>query len=294
MALSHVWSNARRVITQGLVVTFDKELRHAVNSQNISHPYWHYKRRRTMEMEYLGLTRSGAEACAAAWSRALYRKVWRQVWIANASPPGDTSGKLGYWSSANSVADWNDESQFDFIHGGTAELSYDGGKGWRVKVSIDETLPYNHKTFIYGSTGRGDYLAFENNPEMVTTAFRYGADVADLSFHPIAAMMDFSLDAIEYQLAITGVDIVGDYLRPAVVCPSPRFGMISRAVKDMRLWWYNDVAGKWESDGVDPSDGLFVRPSVSVPYKVKLTYPISTNTARAGGELVSSNILEVK
>lgn len=202
MALSNVWSNARRVITQGLVVTYKKELRYAVNFNNISHPYWHYERRRTMECEYLGLTRGAAEACCAAWNKALYRKAWRQEWIGNASDGNSNDGIVGYWSSYFS-GDIYDETKYDFIIGGAARLQYDGGKGWTVTVSIDETLPYNHKPFRPDMSDRGTFLAFENNPEIITPAFRYG-DPEGMT--GADALTDFSLDALEYQFALTSAE----------------------------------------------------------------------------------------
>lgn len=200
MALSNIWGNNRRVIRQGLVVTYTKKLQYATNIHNITRPYWHYERRRTMEFDYLGLTKSAAEACVAAWSKALLRKAWRQEWIGNAA--GDSSENIGYWSNYF-AGDIYDDTKYNFVSGGDARLQYDGGKGWVVNVSIDETLPYNHKTFNPGEAMRGAFLAFENNPEMITPAFRYG-DPDGMT--GADALTDFSLDALEYQFALTSAE----------------------------------------------------------------------------------------
>jgi hypothetical protein len=290
MALSHVWSNARRVITQGLVVTFDKELRHAVNSQNISHPYWHYKRRRTMEMEYLGLTRSAAEACCAAWNKALYRRAWRQVWISNAAAPGDSSSIIGYWSSANNVTDWNDESQFDFIRGGTAKLSYDGGKGWKVSVSIDETLPYNHKTFIFNSGGRGDFLEFEDDPTAPCQAFRWGGTVMAAG----ESNEDFSLDAAEYQLALLTTKITSLSSTPFLAVEYYS-GRSNAGLDSLTAQVKTNQNSPWISCGTPAFNHpiCFSLPDGSIPRFARLRMPVGQGRGLER-QYTFSNVMEVK
>lgn len=289
MALSHVWSNARRVITQGLVVTYKKELRYAVNINNISHPYWHYERRRTMECEYLGLTRGAAEACCAAWNKALYRRAWRQVWIPNVSHGNSNDGIVGYWNDAGNVNDWNDDSQFDFIQGGTAKLSYDGGKGWRVNVSIDETLPYNHKPFNFGGR-RGDFLAFENDPTRPRPEFRWGGDFMTGGGNHV----DFSLDAAEYQLALTGAEIVALGSTPLLKVRCV-LGDNSPGLESLAAQIKVDESSSWISCGypVNEDPICFSLPDETMPKFARLSLPIASNWGLEN-YFTYSNVLEVK
>lgn len=290
MALSHVWSNARRVITQGLVVTYKKELRYAVNFNNISHPYWHYERRRTMECEYLGLTHGAAEACCAAWNKALYRRAWRQVWIPNAADGNSNDGIIGYWNNARAVSDWNDDSQFDFIRGGTAKLSYDGGKGWRVNVSIDETLPYNHKPFKFDVSGRGDFLAFENDPTRPRQEFRWGGSIMTGGGN----FEDFSLDAAEYQLALTGAEVValGSIPLLEVDCV---FGGSEAGLESLAVQIKADENSPWTTCDVLANEDpiCFPLPDGMRPKFARLRLPIAWNWGLEN-YYTYSNVLEVK
>jgi hypothetical protein len=290
MALSNIWSNARRVITQGLVVTYKKELRYAVNINNISHPYWHYERRRTMESEYLGLTRGAAEACCAAWNKALYRRVWRQVWVSNASDGNNNDGIVGYWNDAGNVGDWYDDSQFDFIQGGTAKLSYDGGKGWKVSVSIDETLPYNHRPFDFGVSGRGDFLAFENDPSAPCQAFRWGGEFLTGG----GVYEDFSLDAAEYQLALTSAEIVALGSTPLLKVGCV-FGGSEAGLESLRAEIKTDENSPWISCDVLANEDpiCFSLPDGAMPKFVRLKIPIALNWGLEN-YFTYSNILEVK
>lgn len=290
MALSHVWSNARRVITQGLVVTYKKELRYAVNINNISHPYWHYERRRTMECEYLGLTRGAAEACCAAWNKALYRRAWRQVWIPNVSHGNSNDGIVGYWNDAGNVSDWNDESQFDFIQGGTAKLSYDGGKGWKVSVSIDETLPYNHKPFKFDVSGRGDFLAFENDPSAPRQEFRWGGEFMTGD----GVYIDFSLDAAEYQLALTGAEIVAVGSTPLLKVGCV-FGGSEAGLESLAAQIRTDENSPWTTCDVLANEDpiCFSLPGETMPRFARLRLPIAWNWGLEN-YFTYSNVLEVK
>lgn len=289
MALSNVWSNARRVITQGLVVTYKKELRHAVNINYISRPYWHYERRRTMECEYLGLTRGAAEACCAAWNKALYRKAWRQEWIGN-DPDNSNNGIVGYWSSYFS-GDIYDETKYDFIIGGAASLQYNGGKGWTVTVSIDETLPYNHKPFNPDMSDRSTFWAFENNPEIITPAFRYG-DPDGITGADV--LTDFSLDALEYQFALTSAEWAAFGATSGIkVCWLDNSDI---SPQDFVLEYKSGDYDLWHSISTPLSGGddflIFPLKEIESPLSVRLSRRLSYNSPI--NQYTQSNVLEVK
>jgi hypothetical protein len=289
MALSNIWSNARRVITKDLAVTYKKELRYAVNVSNFSHPYWHYERRRTMECEYLGLTQSAAKACCAAWNKALCRRVWRQAWIPNASD-GSNGGIMGYWTDAGEVSNWNDDSQFDFIQGGTAQLSYDGGRGWRVTVSIDETLPYNHKPFTHGGGIRGGFIAFENDPSAPRQEFRWGG----VFIYDGGIYEDFSLDAAEYQLTLTRAENVTLVSTPLLEVDCI-FGGSEAGLESLAAQIRMDENSPWTTcDTLANEDPIcFPLPDGMRPKFVRLRLPIGQNWGLEN-YYTYSNIMEVK
>jgi hypothetical protein len=296
MALSNIWGNLRRVIIDDLAVTYKKTLKTAVNSQNISRPYWRYERRRTMKFKYLGLTKSAAQACALAWNNALYAKVWRQVWIGNQSDPASNiGGQMGFWNSYHNPVDSDtaDDRSYDYITRGTAAVNYDGGKGWTVTVNIDETLPYNHTPFDYGVSGNGTWEAFENDPQMLTTAFRYGS--VNPNVYPERLAMDFSLDAAEWQLGLDGYEIISESLRPIIKFTWGCTGeTVDRAVKDMRLWYRGEGQITWYNTGVDPTNGAFPAPDRAKPYEIRISYPLTSNVRGNDNRLIFSNVLEVK
>lgn len=212
MALSSIWDNSRRVINDNLVVTYKKELKVVTNSQNIACPYWRYERRRTMSFEYVGLSRAGAEACVAAWNKALYRRVWRQEWIANESRPGDEA-HFGFWSDAGHFEP-EKENQWNFVKAGSAKISHSKGLAWKVSVSIDENLPYNHVPYYDGDGRRSTWDEFERDPAKCFQQFRWGGEVISFD-NPDAVRQkadlvhfDFNLDAIEYQFGLKEAKIV--------------------------------------------------------------------------------------
>ena len=291
MALSNIWGNNRRVIRQGLVVTYTKKLQYATNIHNITRPYWHYERRRTMEFDYLGLTKSAAEACVAAWNKALYRKAWKQRWIGNASDAAD-GDNIGYWE-ARSNGNIEDVTNYDYFTGGAARLQYDGGKGWTVTVSIDETLPYNHTPFNPEMAERGHWREFENNPEIVTPAFRHGDPTAMTGTDPC---VDFSLDALEYQFALTSARWSAVGSQPVVLVEwFDAYGAISTS--DYRLEWRRNEREEWQivESTLDAGEGLlcFVFNDSPGTIFVRLTRPVDYDPT-IDDHLAISNVLEVK
>ena len=289
MALSHVWSNARRRIDEGLAVTFKKSLKYATNINNITRPYWRYERRRTMSFTYLGLTASAAQACAAAWNRALYRKAWTQKWIANESPPGDNSGAIGFWDDYGRVGDPLDDSQFTFVSGGEALVKHAAGSAFEVEVRIDETLPYNHQPFDFSAGGRGDWVEFENDPTMATSAFRWGSP----GFFTSGPFVDFTLDAIEYQLALLSVEVFAlgsePMLKVEAFSPHGEVGL-----DNLRLQTRANALEPWTTS-IEPYqlEPILFSQMPLPPFQARLVRCLDWNGGQENHRAVS-NVLEVK
>ena len=273
MALSNIWNNSRRVIRDNLVVTYKKELKVATNFKNIVCPYWRYERRRTMSFDYVGLSRAGAEACAAAWNKALYRRVWKQEWIANESRPGDDA-HYGFWSDAGRFENGK-ENQWNFIKAGTAKISHDKGSAWKVSVSIDETLPYNHAPFVDADGRRGTWDKFEQDPTQCFQEFRWGGEVLfwdadEPRSKSDVVHFDFNLDAIEYQFGLKEAKIVTFNDAPFVKVET--ISGIERDISshEFRIEYSKDPESGYWTRGTAPSffeSGMFaVDPAVSPLY----------------------------